>query len=119
MHFGPILPCDESLVPTLHLVGVANRSSLVTKSRLKVEEDNQAAYLEFETDGLGWMTIWHTEVPPALRGRGIATELSRAAFEYARRNNLRVDVICPSALQFLSEHPEYKPLVGKHKDSFE
>jgi len=98
---------------------VANRPSLSTKSRLEIKEDGQTAYIELETDGSGWMTIWHTEVPPELRGRGIATELSRAAFEHARKNNLRVDVICPSALQFLSEHPEYKPLVGKDKRSLE
>lgn len=61
------------------------------------------------------MTIWHTEVPAALRGRGIATELAQAAFEYAKDNNLRVDVICPSALNFLSNHPEYKSLVGKDR----
>ena len=98
---------------------MANRASLSTKSRLEIKEDDQSAYIELETDGSGWMTIWHTEVPPALRGRGIAAELSRAAFEHARKNNLRVDVICPSALQFLSEHPEYKPLVGKDKRSLE
>jgi len=100
-------------------VGVANRASLATKSRLEIKEDGQTAYIELETDGSGWMTIWHTEVPPELRGRGIATELSRAAFEHARKNNLRVDVICPSALQFLSEHPEYKPLVGKDEHPVE
>ena len=87
----------------------------MTKSRLEINEEHQTAYIEIETDGSGWMTIWHTEIPPALRGRGIASELARAAFEHARKNNLRVDVICPLALQFLSEHPEYQPLVGKDK----
>lgn len=100
---------------TVHLLGVDSRTSLATKSRFEIGEDNQIAYIEFETDGSGWMTIWHTEVPSALRGRGIATELARAAFEHARTYSLRVDVICPSALQFLSQHPEYKPLVGKEK----
>ena len=82
-------------------------------NKFEIEEDGQTAYLEFETDTSGWMTIWHTEVPAALRGRGLATELARAAFEHARENHLRVDVICPSALHFLSEHPEYRALVGK------
>ena len=85
-------------------------------SRLEIEEGGETAYLEFEIDGAGWMTIWHTEVPPALRGLGLASELASAAFEYARTNKLRVDVICPSALHYLSEHPELKSLVGKQKD---
>lgn len=82
-------------------------------SKFEIEEDGQIAWLEFEMDASGWMTIWHTEVPPALRGRGLATELARAAFEHAKANQLRVDVICPSALHFLSEHAEYQPLVRK------
>ena len=98
-----------------HLVLVDNKRSLVTKSRFEIDEDGQTAYIEFEVDGSGWMTIWHTEVPPALRGRGIAATLARTAFEYAKQNGLRVDVICPSALQFLSKHPEYKPLIGREK----
>src|SRR5579871_2233419 len=86
---------------------VDNKKFRRTKSRFQIEEQNKTAYLEFETDSSGWMTIWHTEVPSELRGRGLATELARTAFEYAKANHLRVDVICPSALHFLSEHPEY------------
>lgn len=82
-------------------------------SRFEIEEDGETAYLEFELDGAGWMTLWHTEVPPALRGRGLAAELARSAFDYAKVNNLRVDVICPSALHYLSQHPELKSLLDK------
>lgn len=101
--------------PTEHPFHVESKPSLVTKSRFEIDEDNQTSYIDFEIDGSGWMTIWHTEVPPALRGRGMATTLARTAFEYARENNLRVDVVCPSALQFISQHPEYKTLVGRSR----
>jgi predicted GNAT family acetyltransferase len=84
-----------------------------TMSRFEIEENGQTAWLEFELDGAGWMTIWHTEVPEALRGRGLATELAKAAFDYAQANELRVDVICPLALHYLEQHPELRPLVGK------
>jgi predicted GNAT family acetyltransferase len=79
-----------------------------TMSRFEIAEDGQTAWLEFELDGHGWMTIWHTEVPEALRGRGLATELVKSAFEYARENELRVDVICPIALSYLNQHPEIR-----------
>jgi predicted GNAT family acetyltransferase len=94
---------------------VDNKPLQRTMNKFEIDQDGQTAYLEFETDSSGWMTIWHTEVPPALRGRGLATELARAAFEHARTNQLRVDVVCPSALQFLSQHPEYKPLLRTKK----
>ena len=84
-----------------------------TMSRFEIAEDGQTAYLEFELDGAGWMTIWHTEVPEALRGRGLATELVKSAFDYAKANELRVDVICPIALGYLEQHPELRRLVGK------
>jgi uncharacterized protein len=85
----------------------------VTRSRFEIEEHGEVAYLEFDTDSQGWMTIWHTEVPPGMRGQGVASELAQTAFEYAKQNDLRVDVICPLAAGFLSKHPEYNSAVGK------
>jgi predicted GNAT family acetyltransferase len=90
-----------------------NDASQVSRNRFEFEEEGETAYLEFEVDGHGWMTLWHTEVPPRLRGRGIAGMLAQTAFEYARDNHLKVDVICPVASDFLEKHPEFKALVGK------
>lgn len=83
--------------------------SKVTRRRFEYEEAGHLAYLEFETDDHGWITLLHTEVPAAIRGQGIAGILVRTAFEYARDNKLRVDVVCPLAADFLSRHPELKP----------
>jgi predicted GNAT family acetyltransferase len=90
--------------------GEANK---ITRSRFEIEERGEIAYLEFDTDSQGWMTIWHTEVPPAMRGRGVAAELAQTAFEYAKQNTLRVDVICPLAANFAAKHPEYNSFIGK------
>jgi hypothetical protein len=91
-------------------VGEATR---VTRSRFEIVQDGQTSYLEFETDGHGWMTIWHTEVPEAVRGKGIGLELVTSAFQYAKENSLHVDVICPVAKNFVEKHPEFKAIVGK------
>jgi hypothetical protein len=93
-----------------------SKEDKVTLSRFEIEERGEVAYLEFDRDSQGWMTIWHTEVPPAMRGKGVASELAQSAFEYAKQNHLRVDVICPLALDFLSKHPEYESAVGKKAD---
>jgi predicted GNAT family acetyltransferase len=85
----------------------------VTRSRFEIEQDGQISYLEFETDGHGWMTIWHTEVAKALRGKGIGLELVRTAFQYAKENGLQVDVICPLAHHLVVTHPEFQALLGK------
>ncbi len=85
----------------------------VTRSRFEIEQDGKISYLEFETDGHGWMTLWHTEVSKDLRGKGIGLELVTTAFQYAKENSLRVDVICPLAKHLVEKHPEFKPLIGK------
>ena len=90
-----------------------DQSKSVSRSRFEFEEAGQVAYLEFETDSDGWMTLWHTEVPPALQGRGIAGTLARTAFEYARDHNLKVDVICPTVANFVSKNPEFRKLIGR------
>jgi predicted GNAT family acetyltransferase len=82
-------------------------------NRFELEENGETAYLEFEVDQTGWITLYHTEVPSALRGRGIAGMLAKTALEYARDNNLKVDVVCPLVANFLSKNPEFQPLVGK------
>jgi hypothetical protein len=85
----------------------------VSRNRFELEEDGEVAYLEFEVDGSGWMTLWHTEVPPALRGRGVAGTLARTALDYARDNSLKVDVICPLVANFIEKNPEFRNLVGR------
>ncbi len=84
----------------------------VTRSRFEIDQDGQTSYLEFETDGQGWLTLWHTEVPGKLRGQGLALELVTTAFRYAREHVLRVDVICPVARHLLETHPEFQALIG-------
>jgi predicted GNAT family acetyltransferase len=89
--------------------------SKVTRSRFEFDEDGETAWLEFDIDDQGWMTLWHTEVPRAVRGRGIAGTLARSALEYARDQKLKVDVICPLVAGFLQKHAEFHDLVGKKR----
>jgi uncharacterized protein len=88
-------------------------STQVTRSRFEITQDNKTSYLEFDTDGQGWMTIWHTEVPQELRGRGLAQELVTTAFQYAKDNNLKVDIVCPVATHIVQTHPEFQPLISR------
>jgi predicted GNAT family acetyltransferase len=88
-----------------------NNPTQVTRSRFEIEQDGLTSYLEFETDGHGWLTLWHTEVPESQRGKGIALELVTTAFQYAQDHNLKVDVLCPVAHHIVQTHPEFQPLL--------
>jgi uncharacterized protein len=81
----------------------------VTKGRFELEQDGHTAYLEYTIAGK-ILALLHTEIPKELRGRGLASELTRSALQWARDNQMKVDVICPSVAGYLERHPEYSDL---------
>jgi len=52
------------------------------------------------------ITLVHTEVPPANRGRGLGNQLIRAALDFAHFNQLKVVPVCPFVKAYLQKHPE-------------
>ncbi len=52
------------------------------------------------------MMLVHTEVPPALEGRGIAGQLVRMAFDYASTHELKVVPGCSYVQAWARRHPE-------------
>ena len=82
----------------------------VTSGRFEIDRDGSVAYLEYTLAGKVLQLI-HSEVPAAMRGKGIGSELARSALELAREQGLKVDVICPSVAAYLEKHPEYASLV--------
>jgi len=82
----------------------------VTSGRIELERDGEIAYLEYSLSG-NVLELTHTEVPKKLRGLGLASELAEAALNWAREQNLKVDIICPSVKDYIAKHPEYADLV--------
>jgi predicted GNAT family acetyltransferase len=82
----------------------------VTNGRLEIGRGGHLAYLEYALAGKVLQLI-HSEVPEAMRGQGVASELAHSALEWAREQGLKVDVICPSVAAYLEKHPEYADLV--------
>ena len=56
--------------------------------------------------------ITHTETPPALRSRGVASELVKGALELIRADGLKVVAGCGFVRDYLERHPEFADLVG-------
>lgn len=59
------------------------------------------------------MMLVHTEVPPQLEGRGIASILVRAAFEHARAGGMDVLPVCSYVRSWAQRHPEVSALVAR------
>ncbi len=54
----------------------------------------------------------HTEVPPRLRGAGLAGVLVRRALDDMRAMNRRVVPSCWYVRDFIRDNPEYQPLLA-------
>ena len=59
----------------------------------------------------GVITFTHTEVPPALEGRGIGSRLARGVLEAARARGLKVVAKCPFVSAYIAKHPEFGDLL--------
>jgi len=82
----------------------------VTTGRFEIERNGEVAYLEYSLSE-NVLELTHTEVPKKLRGMGLASSLAETALHWARENNLKVDIICPSVQEYVAKHREYSDLV--------
>jgi predicted GNAT family acetyltransferase len=58
-------------------------------------------------------TITHTEVPEALRGKGIGGKLVRGVLDDIRARNMKVIPRCPFVARYIAAHPGYADLVAR------
>ena len=59
----------------------------------------------------GDIHITHTEIDPAMRGAGLASEMVQGVLDAIRTNtDHRVVAECPYVVTWLSRHPEYQEL---------
>ena len=80
--------------------------------RFAADVGAEPAYLTYrEIDGRT-LDFDHTFVPRPLRGRGIASQLTARALEYARDGGYRVVPSCPFVSAYIARHPEYQGLVA-------
>lgn len=73
----------------------------------KTDVDGRTAFVQYRLID-GSLDIIHTLVPRPLEGRGIASALVKAAYEYASTNNLTPKATCSYAVKWLERHPEGK-----------
>jgi len=76
-------------------------------------DDTLAGFAEYVRRGDN-VIFTHTEIDPAFGGRGLATELIRAALDDVRANELHAVPLCPFVVAFIDKHPgEYDDLVNQ------
>ncbi len=80
-------------------------------SRFEARVQGMLCRADYRLDG-NVMRIFHTEVAPALEGRGIAAALVRAALDYADANGLQVAPQCSYVRAYMRRHPDTHALLA-------
>lgn len=80
-------------------------------SRFEVDVPGGPALCVYRRQG-NVLLLTHTEVPPALEGRGIAAALVKAALDWARAEGLRVRPLCSYVVAYMRRHPETQDLLA-------
>lgn len=96
----------------------------IMESPLSFDVVHNAAEMRFEARVERWlcrcdyrmqdgvMLLVHTEVAPALEGRGIAARLVRAALDHAQAHGLKVQPRCSYVRAYMRRHPETASLLA-------
>ncbi len=89
----------------------------------EIRDNTQAGRYELDIDGgvafanyrlsPGVVTVTYTEVPAALRGRGIGAKLSAAVLDHIRAQGLKVVPRCGYFAGFIRDNPKYHDLLAQ------
>lgn len=108
----PLYPKDR------HQLGPTKKISVGT---YKLIDNTDARQYEFKINGLipkiqyirakDRIYLTHTEVPDALKGKGIGSLLVHAALEDIKAQGATLVPLCPFVAGYLKEHPAWKKLL--------
>ena len=80
-------------------------------ARFEIDVDGHVAFANYRNiDGV--IAITHTEVPSALRERGIGARLVLEMLTQIRAQNLKVRPLCSFARFVIGQHPEVQDLLA-------
>lgn len=80
--------------------------------RFELEVEGVTAFSEYKRKP-GVVTFVHTEVPEALGGKGVGSQLARGALGLVRSRGEKVIAKCPFIAAFIKKHPEYQDLLAE------
>ncbi|MCU1602839.1 MAG: hypothetical protein JWO22_3548 [Frankiales bacterium] len=78
----------------------------------EITVDGEHAGLAAFEEQPGVLVFTHTEIDDAFEGKGIGSQLARAALDDVRSRGLRVRPLCPFIRAWIDKHPDYQDLVA-------
>ncbi len=80
------------------------------RNRFELHADGATAFILYSREG-HCIRMVHTEVPDAMRGKGMGSKLVSGALELARKEKMSVVPLCPFVMDFLKRNPQYVDVV--------
>lgn len=87
------------------------------RRRYELDVEGGLAFIDYLRDG-DTVTMTHAEVPLALRGGGVGSELVRGALAVVRQRGDKVVPLCSFVEHYMRRHPEAHDLLAA-PDGFE
>ena len=72
---------------------------------MTIEGCNDKGYISYEYMNDKTLDLQHTFVPESMRGRGIAKQLAKFAFDYVVESNLKMKLTCWYLEKYINENP--------------
>lgn len=82
------------------------------ESQFEFQIGNQTASIEYAIQG-DKIYLTHTEVPEALTGNGIASELVKQTLQHIKKQNLTVMPLCSFVAHYIDNHSEWHSLLSE------
>lgn len=84
-----------------------------TAHRFEMKVGDELAIIEYKRSSAVIMLL-HTEVTPALEGKGAATAIIEKVLDYVETHHLKLVPLCPLIAAYIKKHPEWNRLVYEH-----
>ena len=81
------------------------------QSRFELETNGHLSIADCLVRPGEWVVI-HVEVPPALRGGGVASQLAAGIVEHARGEKRKIVPLCPFMAAYFERHPEARDVLS-------
>jgi predicted GNAT family acetyltransferase len=85
--------------------------------RLELEIEGSIAFIEYKLRR-NLLFLIHTEVPPALKGKGAGSAIVEKSLQYAKDNNYKIIPLCDFVQSYLQKHKEWNDIVAPNAERF-
>jgi uncharacterized protein len=82
------------------------------RRRFVLEVGGALAFIDYRRDG-DKLLLTHAEVPIAMRGGGVGSELVKGTLDLVRQRGEKVVPVCPFVVHYMHRHPEVQDLLAE------